>query len=224
MAREKIIGVYKIENIINNKVYIGSSQDVKDRWNQHKRQLKKNEHHSILLQRSWNKNSEYDFKFSIIIECEVKDLLKNEQYWMDYYKSYNSSNGYNILPIAGSTVGREVSQETRLKISLMFKTRKPICQIDIKGNIIKEWRGIGEIQKDLTLDNRNIKKSLLHKSYKNIWNDYFWVYKDEYEYFNLNNFKEEIESYLFIKNKQYEIVQLSLDNVLPANRQALLVR
>ena len=31
----KICGVYKIKNIINNKIYVGSSKDIKNRWYQH---------------------------------------------------------------------------------------------------------------------------------------------------------------------------------------------
>lgn len=32
----KICGVYKIKNIVNDKFYIGSSKDIKKRWKQHK--------------------------------------------------------------------------------------------------------------------------------------------------------------------------------------------
>jgi len=38
----KIIGVYKITNIVNNKVYVGSSFDIKQRWNRHLNELKQN--------------------------------------------------------------------------------------------------------------------------------------------------------------------------------------
>lgn len=31
-----MIGFYKIENLINGKVYIGQSIDIKERWNDHK--------------------------------------------------------------------------------------------------------------------------------------------------------------------------------------------
>lgn len=32
-----MIGIYKIENLINGKVYIGQSTDIKERWASHKR-------------------------------------------------------------------------------------------------------------------------------------------------------------------------------------------
>ena len=36
----KITGIYKIENKINNKKYIGQSKNIHRRWNQHKTLLK----------------------------------------------------------------------------------------------------------------------------------------------------------------------------------------
>ena len=39
-------GIYKIENIINNKIYIGSSKNIIKRFNQHKYELR-NYNHSI---------------------------------------------------------------------------------------------------------------------------------------------------------------------------------
>ena len=38
MAREKICGIYKIENLVNGKVYIGQSVDIYKRWIEHKRE------------------------------------------------------------------------------------------------------------------------------------------------------------------------------------------
>lgn len=32
-----MIGIYKIENLINGKVYIGQSKDIKKRWNEHRK-------------------------------------------------------------------------------------------------------------------------------------------------------------------------------------------
>ena len=37
-------GVYEIRNTVNNKVYIGSSKNIYDRWRQHIRLLEKNSH------------------------------------------------------------------------------------------------------------------------------------------------------------------------------------
>jgi predicted GIY-YIG superfamily endonuclease len=50
-----ISGIYYIKNITNNKLYIGSSKDILKRFYEHKRLLRHNKHHSIRLQRAWDK-------------------------------------------------------------------------------------------------------------------------------------------------------------------------
>ena len=58
MAKEKICGIYCIENIINHKKYIGQSQNVFRRMYNHKNLLRNNKHHNSYLQNSWNKYGE----------------------------------------------------------------------------------------------------------------------------------------------------------------------
>ena len=41
-------GVYKITCLINNKVYIGATTNLRDRWSWHKSTLKNNKHCNIL--------------------------------------------------------------------------------------------------------------------------------------------------------------------------------
>lgn len=117
-------GIYKIINIQNGKCYIGSSKNLKKRLNGHRRSLTKCDHHSILLQRSWNKYGEENFEFEIIEECSIDVLLEREQHWMDETKCYDKKFGYNILPNAGSSVGRKVSEKTKKKLSIAAKMQK----------------------------------------------------------------------------------------------------
>ena len=65
-------GIYMIRNIINNKVYIGQSSDLKDRLAHHKSSLRHNRHYSSYLQNAWNKYGEENFEFIILEECEEK--------------------------------------------------------------------------------------------------------------------------------------------------------
>lgn len=55
-----------------------------------------------------------------IIERDVPidKLDEREQFWMDYYQSYNRDFGYNILPSAGSFRGFRHSEETKMRMSL----------------------------------------------------------------------------------------------------------
>jgi len=94
------MGIYKIENMVNGKVYIGSSKDIKQRFRQHLSDLKNNRHHSIHLQRAWNKYGESNFKFSIIEELDyINDLFITERHYIIKFDSLNKNKGYNIKPI-----------------------------------------------------------------------------------------------------------------------------
>jgi group I intron endonuclease len=94
-----MMGVYEIRNIINNKVYIGSSNDIQRRWNEHVRNLNNNTHHSYKLQKDWDEFGEGVFIFNIIELVDEENLLKDrEQYYIDYFDSCN--NGYNVSAIA----------------------------------------------------------------------------------------------------------------------------
>jgi group I intron endonuclease len=49
-----IAGVYMITNLVNNKVYIGSSTNIHKRIWRHKSVLKKNKHYNLHLQSAWS--------------------------------------------------------------------------------------------------------------------------------------------------------------------------
>lgn len=89
------IGIYKIENAKTKKVYIGSSNNIESRFKQHIKMLESNKHHSVKLQRSYNKTIDKSvFKFSVIEELEsTSGLLEVEQEYIIKYDSLN--NGYN---------------------------------------------------------------------------------------------------------------------------------
>lgn len=87
--------IYKITNIKNNKVYIGSSKNIERRFYQHLLNLNNNNHINKHLQNAWNKYGEYGFKFEIIREVNLSILRKAEQFYINIYKSLNPTYGYN---------------------------------------------------------------------------------------------------------------------------------
>lgn len=107
-------GIYKIENLVNGKVYIGQAVDIGNRCKNHKKALKNNVHINKHLQNSWNKYREENFKFEVIEECTEAELTKREQYWIDFYGGLNSSSNYNKRD--ASSKGH-LSEESKLKVS-----------------------------------------------------------------------------------------------------------
>lgn len=109
-------GIYKIKNVINNKSYIGSSININNRIKQHKESLLKGKHHSIKLQRSYDKYGVNNFKFEIIEEVPNENLIDREQHYINLFDSYN--NGYNSVGYAGSNLGMKHGDFTKNKIRL----------------------------------------------------------------------------------------------------------
>ena len=81
--------LWKIENNINHKVYIGQSVDIEKRWQRHKQS-----EDNCPIHKAFKKYGIENFTFTIIEECEREQLDEKEQYYIKYYDSYN--NGYNL--------------------------------------------------------------------------------------------------------------------------------
>lgn len=95
------IGIYKIENQINGRVYIGQSQNIERRWQRERRQafLESDTSYNYPLSRAIRKYGLENFSFSILEICQIDQLNEREQFWMNKYNSLAS--GYNQVP-AGS--------------------------------------------------------------------------------------------------------------------------
>ena len=98
----KICGVYKITNMANGKFYIGSSNNIKNRWYQHENSLDAGIHGNPHLQNAWNKYGRHNFKFEIIEECAPELQFEREQFYLNTLNPFGD-NGYNIV--------RQISKE-----------------------------------------------------------------------------------------------------------------
>jgi group I intron endonuclease len=126
-------GIYQIKNMINNKVYIGSTKYFYGRFKRHENNLLLNKHDNSHLQRAWNKYGENNFEFNVIeIVDNEDDLLNREQFWIDNFNSSNSDYGYNILPFAGRTSGVKRTESTKIKLSIAkIGNKNPMYQKEV---------------------------------------------------------------------------------------------
>ena len=86
-------GIYLIHCIPINQFYIGSSEDMLKRKNQHISMLRNKSHHSYRLQSAFDKYGEYNLKFYVLEIIELNNEVVNnsrirkqvEQYYIDKY-------------------------------------------------------------------------------------------------------------------------------------------
>jgi group I intron endonuclease len=112
--REVICGIYKIENLINGKLYFGQSIDIYNRWYDHQYLLDSDKHYNKHLQSAWNYYTKENFKFSIIEVCDTESLDIREKYYIELYNTYDPVYGYN-LTMGGE--GGTPNIETRSKMA-----------------------------------------------------------------------------------------------------------
>lgn len=87
-----MIGIYKIENIKNGKIYIGQSNDIERRLKEHcyPNRYKTSRNPVDVAIHKYGKEN---FIFDIIEECQIEELNEKEKYWISFYDSYKK--GYN---------------------------------------------------------------------------------------------------------------------------------
>lgn len=169
----KVSGIYIItSNIKPNRIYVGSAVNINKRKREHLNSLKRGDHCNNKLQRHYNKYGRNDLNFYIILECTKNDLLKLEQYFIDFYKPY-----FNICIVAGSNFGLKRSEETinKLSNSLMGNKNAVGCKRSTEAKEKLRDIHIGKnnhmFGKHLSEDTKNkMKSTIKYKKLKNINN------------------------------------------------------
>ena len=165
MDNEKIYPegwIYIIQNKENiNHFYLGSTINIKSRFNRHKNLLNKKKHHSHILQKAWNKYGEQGLEFiklNMFKNITSKQLVEVEDFMLKL-----TLPTYNILKeaYAFSQLGIDRSVAKRIKEFIITKPNGEI--INIK-NLQKFCR-----ENDLNvgcMHNVNIGVMESHKGYK----------------------------------------------------------
>lgn len=144
-------GIYMIKNLVNNKVYIGSTNKTFiGRWKKHFRMLKGNYHYNKHLQFAWNKYNDSVFEFSIIKVLD-DNILNEEKAYIEQYNATSREYGYNDT--INPTISPSLQLSTQKKISATLKEGYKSGRINISTSTFKP--GIIPWNKGQTFTNIN---------------------------------------------------------------------
>lgn len=176
-----MIGIYKITNILNNKMYIGQSINIQERFSEYKRLaqdinfLNKFQYPLYL---ALNKYGIDKFKFEIIMECKEEELNYWEQYWINILNTYihnPNSQGYNLT--RGGDGHRIISNEQIKEIITLWNEGLSTGDISLITEIEKHAiiRYLKE-NTNYTIEESNkrghINSSIHHQKAINVYNKY----------------------------------------------------
>ena len=175
-----MIGIYKIENKANGKVYIGQSVNIESRWKGHKSNLRNNKHQNDYLQKSWNKYGEENFDFSVLCECEKDKLDEKEIYYINQYKSTDGKYGYNLreggesgtmtettikkLRGLGSTLSQDDVRHIKMLMYLLMDRNEIAKMYNVSPKVltaISQGKNWGYILPELNDKIHNLKQTLI---------------------------------------------------------------
>lgn len=115
--RSDLSGIYQIMNLVNNKIYIGSTNNLINRKDNHFSELKRNAHRNEHLQRAVNKYGIDNFEFKIVEKCVINELNEREGFWCNQLNTYNDEYGYNIAIVNPNGL-HIMAENTKLKLSI----------------------------------------------------------------------------------------------------------
>lgn len=211
---KKLSGIYKITNIVNKKFYIGSSIDIIERWRVHRRDLRKGTKNNKKFQRAWNKYKEVNFKFEIIEICEIKDLFKREQYYLDtllFAQEYlNNENriflklGYNIRALV-----ERKEKSDRSKFSGR-KNSKKVVILSKNGDLLNECVSLAQAAFYLNSDASSVLKVCKRSGKQRTVKNRICMFKEEYLKMSSNELKRVFNEYylksqVITKEKSFKI-------------------
>lgn len=165
-----MIGIYKITNLINQKVYIGQSVDIEKRWKTHKTHSLDyyGEDFNCVFYKAIRKYGLENFSFEVIEECSKEELDEKEKYWIKFYNSFlgfENCNGYNMT-LGGNNSSSKVLTYSQAKEiqNLLLNTR--ISQEEI-GKLFNIHQGtVSYINRGLIWKEENLSYPLRSKKFQ----------------------------------------------------------
>jgi group I intron endonuclease len=154
--------VYKIENKINGKKYIGITiQGARTRFLHHLYESRSGS--TFPLHRSINKYGKENFTIETIETCDSTEQMKErEKFWISFYNTIDRSLGYNRTTGGDGTFGRLHSEETKDKIRQKAIGRKASSGTKERMSESGKGRKMSEnTRRALDIRNQKSKKAII---------------------------------------------------------------
>jgi hypothetical protein len=182
-------GIYKIENLINGKCYVGQSVDIEKRFAQHKRDSKYVNLHkyNYPLYNAIRKYGQEKFTFDVLELVDDNNLLtERELYWYNKLKPK-----YNIL------LPDRTKSKNQIKVTAIdCQTHKPI----------KEYESISQAARELGIDSSSITKACKGKLFE--IGGFLWVYSDQLDSWQKPNYKKMNKPVQQIEPKTKQVIKV----------------
>lgn len=181
-----ISGLYLIKNIINNKIYIGISKNIRKRCKEHFYTYKGyKSRNGSKLKNALLKYKIEDFRF-FILEITEEDLVKKEAYYINKFDSVK--NGYNIREYDLDYTSK--FKQTKEAIEKVRNINQiPILVFDLEGNFIEKINGCSDAAIKYNYCRRTINESVCN-------NDKVFLLNKKYFLKHKNH--------IFIREKSYD--------------------
>lgn len=171
-------GIYCIQNLITNDLYIGSSTNIGNRKTKHESLLKNNKHDNHLLQSAVNQYGIENFKTGVL-EYTTENLKEKEQYYLDLLNPiYNITRDVILNTPSLSSRAKMSSTRKRLMDEGIIKKQgcRAIVMKDLEGNFISEYESVMEGARQTGFSKSGI-QLILRGKYKQ-WKGHVFEYKN----------------------------------------------
>jgi group I intron endonuclease len=133
--------IYKITNIINEKIYVGKSKNPKVRWRQHKSHSKKR---NTKLYCAMRKYGIENFTFQILEQCLESQVNEKETYYISllepYYNMTNGGDGGGFL---------NKKHGDKWKNAIKQSNSKKVACYNLDGNLIQVYESCRDASYDI---------------------------------------------------------------------------
>ncbi len=200
--------IYTLTDPETNEVrYVGKTNNINQRYRAHLNKTRKHQIHKA----NWIKKlKQKKLKpiINIVDEVSIKEWIFWEQYWISQFKTW----GFNLVNYTLGGDGCSFANQTSFKKG---QNAIPILQLDLKGNVLKEFDSIMEAKQNGFDIQKRIDKKVSFKA-NNIWlkrETYEKLLKEELDYLikkekrktNSGSFKEGCVSWNLEKKGTYSL-------------------